>query len=130
MRQSLTPEMLQCGRRRVFCGANAEAFADALAQLFVDARDAGLAIEFDEAVALSHGFKFALDHRLVANEGPVEIVRERHVAAGFPIADGLRFFEFASEGCFRAYVEPEGEMRTERHGVEARDVIAADAAHH
>ncbi len=64
------------------------------------AGNAGFAIEFDEAVLLGHDFEFALDHGLVANEGPIEIVREGHVAPGFPITDGLGFFEFAGEGGF------------------------------
>jgi hypothetical protein len=54
-------------------------------------------------------------------------VRERHVAAGFPIADGLSFLEFASKSSFRPNVEPEGEMRAKGHGVEASHVIAINA---
>src|SRR5882762_4078743 len=126
----LPPEMGQSGRGCVFGGADAKLLADALAQLFVDGGDAGFAVKLDEGVALGHVFEFALDHGLVADEGPVEIVRERHVAAGFPIADGLGFFEFAGEGGFRADVEPEGEMRAEGHGVEAGEVIAIDAANY
>src|SRR5580692_2559909 len=123
----LPPQMREGGRGYVFRGADAELFTDALAQLFVDGGDAGFAVEFDEGVALGHVFEFALDHRLVADEGPVEIVGERHVAASFPIADGLGFFEFAREGGFWADVEPEGEMRAQGHGVEAGEVIAIDA---
>ena len=100
----LPPEMREGGRGRVLGGANAELFADALAQLFVDGGDAGFAVELDEGVALGHVFQFALDHGLIADEGPVEVVGERHVAASFPVADGLGFFEFAGEGRFGADV--------------------------
>src|SRR6266404_2153871 len=124
----LPPEMREGGRGCVFGGADAELLADALAQLFVDGGDAGFAVKLDEGVALGHVFEFALDHGLVTDEGPVEIVGERHVAAGFPVADGLGFFEFAGEGGFRADIEPEREMRAEGHGVEAREVIAVNAA--
>src|SRR5260370_12206491 len=123
----LPPEMRQSGRGRVFGGADAKLLADALAQLLVDGGDAGFAVKLDEGVALGHVFEFALDHGLVADERPVEIVGERHVTAGLPIADGLGFFEFAGEGGFRANIEPEGEMRAEGHGVEAGEVIAIDA---
>src|SRR5580700_2622293 len=109
----LPPQMREGGRGYVFRGADAELFTDALAQLFVDGGDAGFAVELDEGVALGHVFQFALDHRLIADEGPVEVVRERHVAAGFPIADGLRLFEFAGEGRFGADIQPESEMRAE-----------------
>src|SRR5882762_3100605 len=124
----LPPEVRECGRGSVFGGADTELFADALAELLVDGRDAGFAVELDEGVFLGHVFEFTLDHSLVADERPIEIVGERHVAAGFPIADGLGFFEFASEGGFGADVEPESEMWTEGHGVEAGEVIAIDAA--
>src|SRR5258705_912558 len=124
----LPPEMGQSGRGRVFGSADAKLLADSLAQLFVDGGDAGFAVKLDEGVALGHVFEFALDHGLVADEGPVEIVRERHITAGFPIADGVGFLEFAGEGGFRADVEPEGEMRAEGHGVEAGEVIAIYAA--
>ena len=86
-------------------------------KLLVDGGDAGFAVQFDEVVALGHHFEFALDHRLIANEGPVEVVRKRHVAPGFPVADGLRFFEFARKRRFRAHVQPERQMRPQRHGV-------------
>src|SRR6266478_8559158 len=121
------PEMGQSGRGRVFGSADAKLLANALAQLFVDGGDAGFAVKFDERVALGHVFEFALNHGLVADEGPIKIVGERHVAAGFPIADGLGFFEFAGEGSFGTDVEPEGEMRAEGHGVKAGEVIAIDA---
>ena len=94
-------------------------FGDALAELAIDSRDRSFAVEFDKAVALGHDFELALDHRLVANEGPVEIVRERHVATRFPITDGLGFFEFAGERGFGTHVKPEGEVRTKSHGVQA-----------
>ncbi len=122
--------MSERGGRRVLGRANAQLLADALAKLFVDGGDAGFAVEFDERVALGHYFELAFDHRLVANERPVEVVRERHVAAGFPVADGLGFLKFASEGGFRANVEPKREMRTESHGVETVQIIAIDAANH
>src|SRR5450755_54595 len=64
----LPPEMRKRRRRRVFGGANSQAFADSLAQLLVYGGDAGLAVEFDEIVALGHDFEFALDHGLVADE--------------------------------------------------------------
>src|SRR5271165_1129381 len=120
--------MRESGRWRVFGNANAELLTDALAQLFVDRGDAGFAIEFDEGIFLGHAFQFALDHGLVAHERPVEIMGARHVAAGFPVADGLGFLEFAGEGGFRADVQPEGEVRAQGHGVEAGEVIAIDAA--
>src|SRR5215469_6350745 len=56
-------------------------------------------------------------------------MRKRHVAAGFPIADGLRFFEFAGKGGFRANVEPESEVRAQGHSVKAGEIVAVDAAH-
>src|SRR5450755_3780933 len=118
------------GAGSVLGGADAQLFANALAKLLVYGGDAGLAVEFDKAVALGHDFEFALDHGLVADEGPVEIVRERHIAAGFPITDGLGFFEFAAESGFGADVEPEREVRAESHGVETAHVIAVDAAYH
>src|SRR5262249_7947443 len=77
----------------------------------------------------SHDFEFALDHSLVANEGPIEIVGKRHVAPCLPIADGLSFTEFASKGGFRPHVKPESQMRPKGHGVEAPNIIAIDAAH-
>src|SRR5579859_1059625 len=126
----LPPEVRESGRGSVFGGADAELFANALAQLLVDGGDTGFAIEFDEGVALGHVFEFAFDHGLIADERPVEIVGERHVAAGFPVADGLGFFELACEGGFGADIKPEGEMRAECHGVEAGEVIAIDAANH
>src|SRR5580704_5704400 len=102
--------MGESGRRRVFGGANAELFADALAELLVNGGNVGLAVEFDEAVFLGHDFELALDHGLVANERPIEVVREGHVAPGLPIADGLGFLELASESGFGANVEPKGEV--------------------
>src|SRR5450755_2326950 len=101
-------------------------FADAMAKFTVHLGDAGFAVELDEAVALGHDFELALDHGLVTNEGPVQIVRERHVAARFPVTDGLRFPEFAAESGFRADVEPESEIRAQGHGVEAAHVISID----
>ena len=94
----------------------------------IDRGNAGFAVEFDEGVALGHDFEFTHDHGLVANEGPIEVVRERHVATGFPIADGLGLLEFASEGGLRADVEPESEIRAKSHGVETGEVVAIDAA--
>src|SRR4029077_12183975 len=61
-------------------------------------------------------------------ERPVQIVRKRHIAAGFPITDGLSFAKFAAEGGLRSDVEPKSEMRTQSHGVEAAEIIAVDAA--
>ena len=55
---------------------------------------------------------------------------KRHVAARLPVADGLRFAELAAEGGFRAHVQPESQMRAQRHGVEPAHVFAVDAAHH
>src|SRR5215831_3056169 len=126
--RGLPPEMRESGGWRVLGSADIELFGDALAELLVDHGDAGLAVEFDEGVALGHAFEFALDHGLVANEGPVEVVREGHVAAGFPIADGLGFLEFAGKSGFRADIEPEGKMRAEGHGIEASEIVAVDAA--
>ena len=120
--------MGECGRRRVFGGTNAEMLADSLTKLSVDGGDAGFAVELDEGVALGHDFKFTLDHGLVANERPIEIVRKRHVAAGFPIADGLGFLEFAGEGSFRANVEPKGEIGAKGHGVETGEIVSIDTA--
>ena len=120
--------MGESGRRSVLGRADAELFADALTKLLVDCGDVGFAIEFDETVFLGHDFEFALDHGLVTNEGPIEVVREGHIAAGFPIADGFGFFELARESSFRANVEPKGEMRAKSHGVETGEVIAIDAA--
>src|SRR5260370_21655359 len=120
--------MGESGGRRVFGGANAELFADALAKLLVDGGNVGFAIELDETVFLGHDLEFALDHGLVANEGPIEVMRKGHVASGFPIADGLGFFEFASEGGFGANVEPKGEVRAKSHGVKASKVITIDTA--
>src|SRR5258707_7940756 len=105
-------------------------FGDALAKEFVDRGNAGFAIEFQEIVALGDCLEFALDHGLVAYEGPVQIVRERHVAASFPVADGLGFAKFAAEGGLRANVQPKSEMRTQSHGVKSAEVIAIDAANH
>ena len=120
--------MGESGRRSVFGGTDAKLFADALAELLVDRRDVGFAIEFDETIFLGHDFELALDHGLVANEGPIKVVRERHVASCFPIADGLCFLEFASESGFGPDVEPKGKVRTKGHSVEAGEVIAIDAA--
>src|SRR5208283_783847 len=94
----------------------------------IDGGDVGFAVEFDETVFLGHDFEFALDHGLVANEGPIEVVRERHVASGFSVADGLGFFELASESGFGADVELEGKVRAKSHGVESGEVIAVDTA--
>src|SRR5215468_7015764 len=96
----------------VLRAANAKMLCDALAKKFVHGRHVGLAIEFDKIVFLGLSFEFALNHRLIADERPVQIVRKRHVAACFPIADSLGFFEFAAEGGFRTNVEPKSEMRT------------------
>ena len=120
--------MGECRRRRVLGGTNAKMLADTLAKLFIDGGDTGFAIEFDEGVAFGHDFEFTLDHGLVAHERPIEIVREGHVAAGFPIADGLGFLEFASESGFRADVEPESEIGAKSHGVETREIVSIDAA--
>src|SRR5216683_1894695 len=124
----LPPEMREGGRGRVFGGANAELFADALAQLLVDGGNAGFTIELDEGVALGHVFEFAFDHGLIADEGPVEVVGEGHVAAGLPVADGLGFFEFAGKGGLGTDIEPESEMRAQGHGVKAGEVVSIDAA--
>src|SRR5271165_5197455 len=102
--------MGESGRGSVLGGTDAKLLADALAKLLVDAGNACFAIEFDEAVFLGHDLEFTFDHGLIANEGPIEVVRERHIAAGFPIADGLSFFELAAEGRFRSDIEPEREM--------------------
>src|SRR5437773_10513196 len=97
MARSLPPEVRQRGGGSVFRRANPELLADALPQLLVHCGDAGLAVELDEPVALGHDFEFALDHGLVADERPVQIVRKGHVAASFPVADGLSFLELAAE---------------------------------
>ena len=120
--------MGQSGRGSVLCSANSEMFSNALAEKFIDGRHAGFAVEFDETVFFCHGFEFAFDHRLIADERPVQIVRERHIASRFPIADGLGFPKFAAEGGFGANVEPEGLMGAQGHGVEAAEVIAIDSA--
>src|SRR5271167_1762076 len=86
----LTPEMRKGGRRCVLGSTNPQMFRDALAQLLVHRGNRQFAIELDEAVALRHDLKFAPDHRLVAHERPVQIVRERHIAPSLPIADCLR----------------------------------------
>src|SRR5262249_33887709 len=122
--------MRERGGRIVLCTANAKMLGDALAKKFVYSRHVGLAIEFDEVVLLGLGFEFALNHRLIANERPVQIVGKRHVAARFPVADGLRFLKFAAESSFRADVEPKREMRTQRHGVESAEIVAIDSTHH
>jgi len=101
--------------------------ADALAQLFVDGGDAGFTVEFDKGVAFRHEFELTFNHGLITNEGPIEVVRKRHVASSFPVTDGLGFFEFAGEGGFRANVEPKSEIGAESHGVESGEVIAIDA---
>ena len=66
--------------------------------------------------------------RLIADERLEQVVGKRHVAAGFPVADGLRFLEFAVEGDFWADVKPEREVRAQRGFVDAVQIIAADAA--
>src|SRR5580658_3321336 len=119
--------MRESGGRSVLGGTDAEMLTNALAKGFVDARDAGFTVQFDEGIAFSHYLKFALDHGLVANEGPIQIVRKGHVSARFPVADGLGLFEFASEGGFRANVEPESEIGAEGHGVKAGEVVPIDA---
>jgi len=124
----LAPEMRQSGGRSVLGRADAKLFADALTKKFVHGGNAGFAIELDEGAFLGHDLEFPFNHGLVADEGPVEIVRERHVAARFPVADGLGFLEFAGERSFGADIEPESNMRAERHGVETGEVIAIDAA--
>src|SRR5215475_9775823 len=103
-------------------------FGDALAKKLILGRDAGFAVEFNEAVFFCHSFEFALNHRLIANERPVQIVRKRHIAAGFPITDGLSLAKFASESGFGSHVEPEGEVRAQSHGIEAAEIVAIDPA--
>src|SRR5262249_38005429 len=103
-------------------------FADALAQELVHGRYAGFAVELNKVVALCHDFKFALDHGLVADERPIEIVRKRHVASGFPIADGLCFLELARERRLRPDIKPEGKIWPKGHGVKATQIVAIDAA--
>src|SRR5438128_6777253 len=120
--------MRQRGGRSVFCAANAEVLGNTLTQKFVHGGHVRLTIKLDEIVLLSLGFEFALNHRLIADERPVQIVRKGHVASGFPVADGLGFSEFAAESGFRANVEPEGKMRAQSHGVKAAEIIAVDAA--
>ncbi len=53
---------------------------------------------------------------------------ERHVAAGFPITDGLGLLELARKRRFRTHIQPEGQVRAQRHGVELEQVLAVDAA--
>ena len=55
-------------------------------------------------------------------------MRERHIAARFPVTDGLGFAKFATESGFRAHVEPESEVRAQSHGVKSAEIIAIDAA--
>src|ERR1700722_17154953 len=124
----LPPEVRQGVRRRVVRAADAEMRSDALAQDLVDLRHAAFAVHLDEVVPLREIFEFALDHRLVADEGLEEVVGERHIAAGFPVADGLRFLKFAIEADFGADVQPEGEIRAERRFVNSVEVIASDTA--
>src|SRR5215813_229171 len=120
--------MRERGGGIVLCTADAQMLGDALAKKFVHSRHVGLAIEFDEIVFLGLGFEFALNHRLIADERPVQIVRKRHVPTGFPVADGLRFPKLATESGFRADVEPEGEMRSESHCVKTAEVVAINSA--
>ena len=120
--------MGQSGRGSVLCSANSEMFGDALAEKFVHGGNAGFAVELHETVLFGHGLKFALNHGLIADERPIQIVREGHVAARFPVTDGLGFAEFAAERGFRAHVEPESEMRAQSHGVKSAEIIAIDAA--
>ena len=107
---------------------DAEARADLLAELAVDVGDAGFAIELDEGVAARKIFEFFFDQRLIADEGLEKIVGEGHIAAGFPVADGVGFLEFAIEGDFGLYVEPESEIGAQSHLINAVEIIAADAA--
>src|ERR1700675_201895 len=105
----LPPEMREGGRGRVLGGANAKLFADALAQLFVDGGDAGFAVELDEGVALGHVFQFALDHGLIADEGPVEVVGESHgVEAGEIVAIDAANDAAGDEGEDEAVGEDDG----------------------
>src|ERR1700746_1952959 len=78
--QVLSPEVRERGRRSVLRTSNAQLLANALPQKFVDRRHAGLAIEFQKVVPLCHRFKFPLDHCLVTDERPIQIVRKRHIA--------------------------------------------------
>src|SRR5262249_23761931 len=104
-------------------------FGDALAQQLVDSRNASLTVQFNKVVPFSHDFEFALNHSLVADEGPIEVVRKRHVSARFPIADRLGLAKFAAERGFRTDVQPKGEMRAKRHGIKPTHVVAVDTSH-
>ena len=55
--------------------------------------------------------KFFFYQRLITNEGLEEIIRERHVASRFPIADSVGFLEFAIEGDFGLDIQPESQDR-------------------
>src|SRR5271169_4221772 len=111
--------MRKSGGGRVFRGANAQVFANALAELLVHGGDTSFTVKLDESVALGSKFEFALDHGLIADERPVQVMREGHVAPGLPVADGLGLLEFAGERGFRTNIEPKGEVRTKSHGIKA-----------
>src|SRR2546422_10536070 len=122
--------MLQGRGGRVLRRANSKRLADLLPQLFVHRGNTRLAVQLDEVVALGHHLEFALNHGLIADERPVEIVRKRHVAPGLPVADGLRLLELARKRGLRPHVQPEREVRAQRHGIQAAQIVAVDPAHH
>src|ERR1700722_290277 len=122
----LSPELRERVRRLVMGAANAQVRSDALSQVAVHRGNAGFAVKFDEAVALRQIFEFFFGQRLIFDELLEHIVRDRHAAAGFPVADGLGLFEFAVEGDFGLHVEPESEIRTQRGLVDSVEIIAAD----
>src|SRR5207245_2276896 len=112
--RNLPPEMSKRRRRSVFRAANPQLFADALAQLLVHGGNAGLAVQLNKSVPLGHHFEFAFDHRLVADKGPVKIVRQRHIPPRLPITDRLCFLELAPKRRLRPDVQPERQVRAQR----------------
>src|SRR5579863_3767317 len=121
--------MRQSGGGRVLGGTDPELLRNAQPQNFVDRGDAAFSVKLDEGMALGHDFEFPFNHGLIADKRPIEVVRERHVAPGLPIADRLRFLELSSKSRLGPDVEPKGEMRTQRHGIESVQVVAIDSAY-
>ena len=73
-------------------------------------------------------FKFLFHLGLVEDERLEQIVRERHVAAGFPVADRMGLAKFALERSFRAHIEPKRQVRTQGHFVQTVQVVALNPA--
>src|SRR6202035_2128517 len=124
----LTPQVGQRSGWPVVRMLNAKMGGNALSQVRIDGNDACLAVQRQKAMALGERFKFVFDLGLVKDEGLKQIVRKRKVSTRFPITDRMRFAKLALERHFRAHIEPEREIGTNRHFVKAAQVVTLNAA--